>query len=120
MLKYTELKRQQIGDVELVIEYAPSNVDPRRAGITKTGEDIEEIVKKIDSGVYSWFSVYVKVLFNGYEVTSKSLGCRLYENPLDCIPDIGYLIDKAIEDANFVIDQWKTDLNLLSCSEKYT
>jgi len=61
-------------------------------------DDIEDIIDKIERGVYDWFMLRVRLMVDEYEVASEYLGGCLYENPKDVITDgtADDLIDTAM------------------------
>jgi vacuolar-type H+-ATPase subunit E/Vma4 len=61
-------------------------------------ENIEDIIDKIERGVYDWFMLRVRLMVDEYEVASEYLGGCLYENPKDVIIDgtADDLIDTAM------------------------
>ena len=60
--------------------------------------DLAEILEGIDSGLYEWFQLRVRVFLNHEEVGQSSLGGLLYAQPYDVFTDgtLGGLIEEAL------------------------
>jgi hypothetical protein len=50
-------------------------------------DDVAEIIRKIDLGIYDWFMLRTRVMFDGLEVASEYLGGCLYEDPREVMTD---------------------------------
>jgi len=67
--------------------------------------DIKDICNKIDSGVYDWFMLRVRVLVEGLELGSAYLGGCLYEDAREVLTDgtADDIIDEALRGAKLTV-----------------
>lgn len=65
-------------------------------------DDVNEICRKIDAGIYEWFMVRVRAMIDDVELGSAYLGGCLYERREDLLEDtmLEDLIDEATFQAN--------------------
>ena len=61
--------------------------DPVEFCFDDTCYDLDEIRRKIDSCVYDWFMLRVRVLVEGLELGNAYLGGCLYEDARECLTD---------------------------------
>jgi len=63
--------------------------------------DIKEMEDKVNNGTLDWFFVRVRVMVEGLEMGSSSLGGMLYEDPKECLTDgtVEDLIYEALAEA---------------------
>ena len=77
--------------------------------------DIADIERKINSGVYDWFMLRVRVLVDGHELGSAYLGGCLYEDSREVLTD-GVAEDQilmALEEARRAVGPLRARLDLL-------
>jgi hypothetical protein len=64
--------------------------------------DIEELCRKIDNGVYSWFVARVEAYKHGILLGTDYLGGCLYDSPMQFVKEDSYysdMVDNAISEA---------------------
>ena len=49
--------------------------------------DVDEIIRKIDRGIYDWFMLRVRVMFEDLELASEYLGGCCYEDAKEVLTD---------------------------------
>ena len=49
--------------------------------------DVDEIIRKIDRGIYDWFMLRVRVMFDDLELASEYLGGCCYEDAKEVLTD---------------------------------
>ena len=64
-------------------------------------DDIDEIHRKINNGIYQWFFIRVQVMKSGNELGFSSIGGLLYEDPMEVMTDGTYAdcLDEAMREA---------------------
>jgi hypothetical protein len=86
MRHYDTLKEEQRGPFKVIVDKTWEDIHPSHC-FDDSVTDIKELCDKIDRGVYDWFMLRVRVLFDGHELGSHYLGGCLYENPEDVLTD---------------------------------
>jgi len=86
MRHYTELARFEREGFDIIVDKTWED-DPVSICFDDTCHDIKEIERKIDSGVYDWFMLRVRVLVDGLELGSHYLGGCLYEDAGEVLTD---------------------------------
>ena len=86
MRHYTELARFEREGFDIIVDKTWED-DPVSICFDDTCWDIKDIERKIDSGVYDWFMLRVRVLVEGLELGSSYLGGMLYEDARECLTD---------------------------------
>jgi hypothetical protein len=71
---------------EVIVDKSWEDMHPRDL-FDDTCYDIKEICKKIDRCDLDWFMLRARVLLNGYELGSSSVGGFLYENAREVLED---------------------------------
>jgi hypothetical protein len=86
MRHYTELARFERDGFDIIVDRTWED-DPVSICFDDTCWDIKDIERKIDSGVYDWFMLRVRVLVDGLELGSHYLGGCLYEDAGEVLTD---------------------------------
>ena len=84
----------------IVVDKSYEDVHPRDL-FDDTQFDIAEICHQIEGGLLDWFMLRVRVLVEGHEIGSASVGGCLYENASEVLADgtAEDLIDEALREA---------------------
>ena len=87
-----------------------------------TVSDIQEICDKIDRGVYDWFMLRVRVMFEGHVLGTGHLGGCLYEDPKDVLTDgiVEDILWEAMNEAKSEARKLSTKLFLLTIANSHT
>ena len=104
MRHYTELARFERDGFDIILDKTWED-DPVAFCFDDTCWDIKDIERKIDSGVYDWFMLRVRVLVEGLELGSAYLGGMLYEDARECLSDgtADDIIDEALRGAKLAV-----------------
>lgn len=104
MSYWEKLHEEKAEGFEIVLSITPEDLDPADL-FDPSFDDIEEIYRKINNGVYVWFCARVKAYKHGIELSAEYLGGLLYEDPREFITDGGFedLKYQAIEEAKKAI-----------------
>jgi hypothetical protein len=86
MRHYTELARFEREGFDIIVDKTWEDIYVGDC-FDDTCYDIKDICNKIDSGVYDWFMLRVRVLVEGLELGSSYLGGMLYEDARECLSD---------------------------------
>jgi hypothetical protein len=86
MRHYTELARFERDGFDIIVDKTWED-DPVSLCFDDTQYDIAEICNQIDSGVFDWFMLRVRVMVDGLELGSHYLGGCLYEDARECLTD---------------------------------
>ena len=86
MRDYTELARYERGGFDIIVDKTWEDIYVSDL-FDDTCYDIKDICNKIDSGVYDWFMLRVRVLVDGLELGSHYLGGCLYEDAGEVLTD---------------------------------
>jgi hypothetical protein len=84
MRYYDHLATYQREGFEVIVDKTYEDLNPSDLF---EAEDVPEICRKIDQGVYDWFMLRVRALVDGHELGSAYLGGMLYEDPSECLTD---------------------------------
>jgi hypothetical protein len=97
---YDELATYERDGFTVVVDKTYEEMHPRDS-FDDSFDDIDEICKDIDRGHLEWFMLRVRVLVEGHELASETLGGCLYEDPREILTDgcAEDLIDRAMTDA---------------------
>jgi len=100
MRRYDELARFEREGFDIIVDKTWEDMYVADC-FDDTCHDIAEICNKIDSGVYDWFMLRVRVLVEGLELGSAYLGGCLYEDAREVLTDgmAEELIAEAIKEA---------------------
>jgi hypothetical protein len=104
MRHYTELARFERDGFDIILDKTWED-DPVAFCFDDTCWDIKDIERKIDSGVYDWFMLRVRVLVEGLELGSAYLGGCLYEDAREVLTDgtADDIIDEALRGAKLAV-----------------
>ena len=83
---YDHLATYERDGFEIIVDRTWEDLDPKDL-FDDSVMDIKEIYSKIDRGIYEWFMLRVRALFEGHELGSAYLGGMLYENARECLTD---------------------------------
>jgi hypothetical protein len=84
MRHYDELATYQREGFEIIVDKTWEDIHPDQLF---EREDVAEICAKIDQGVYDWFMLRVRVMFEGHELGSHYLGGCCYEDAREVLKD---------------------------------
>ena len=84
--------------------------------------DIKELCDKIDRGVYDWFMLRVRVMFEGLERGANYLGGCLYENANEVLSDgtAEDLIGEAMKEAKIRVVRLKDQFAMMADTDAET
>jgi hypothetical protein len=84
--------------------------------------DIKELCDKIDRGVYDWFMLRVRVMFEGLELGANYLGGCLYENANEVLSDgtAEDLIGEAMKEAKIRVVRLKDQFAMMADADAET
>lgn len=86
MRYYDQLAVFERNGFDVIVDKTYEDMHPRDS-FDDSCHDIDEICKEIDRGYLDWFTLRVRVLFDGLELGSAYLGGCLYENPNEILSD---------------------------------
>ena len=86
MRHWDELARLEREGFDIIVDRTYEDLHPRDC-FDDTCYDIKDICNKIDSGVYDWFMLRVRVLVDGLELGNHYLGGCLYEDAREVLTD---------------------------------
>ena len=86
MKHYETINNESVEGFDIVASIGYEDIHPADC-FDDTVDDIDEICRKIDNGIYTWFVLRVEALKNGVVLGTSYLGGNLYENPNDVITD---------------------------------
>jgi hypothetical protein len=111
MEHYIELARYERNGFDIVVDMTGEYMHPNES-FDGSVHDINEICRKIDEGFYDWFVLRARVLLDGYEFGSFSIGGMLYENPADTLTDgtAEDCIQEALAEAKVAVKKLRTRL----------
>ena len=98
MRHWDTLDRRIHKGFDIVIDTSYEDIHPRDLFDTEC-DDVDEICRKIDAGIYDWFMVRVRAMVDGIEMSSSYLGGCLYESRSDFLKEedmVSDLIDEAV------------------------
>ena len=104
MRHYTELARFERDGFDIILDKTWEDIYVGDC-FDDTCWDIKDICNKIDSGVYDWFMLRVRVLVEGLELGSAYLGGCLYEDAREVLTDgtADDIIDEALRGAKLAV-----------------
>jgi len=79
-MNYEHISTESVEGFEIRFSVAPEDTDPRGCF---DHEFADEIVQKINDGVYDWFIARVSVYRDGVELAAEHLGGCCYEQATD-------------------------------------
>ena len=112
---YTELARLEREGFDVIVDKTWEE-DPVSICFDDSCWDIEDIERKINSGVYDWFMLRVRALVDGHELGSSYLGGCLYEDSREVLTD-GTAEDQilmALEEARTAVGSLRARLDKLA------
>lgn len=86
MRYYDQLAVFERNGFDVIVDKTYEDMHPRDS-FDDSCHDIDEICKEIDRGYLDWFTLRVRVLFDGLELGSAYLGGCLYENASEILSD---------------------------------
>lgn len=97
---YNVLQEFERDGFQVIVDTCTEDTHPQD-WFDDTCHDLQEMVRKIDQGVYDWFELRVRVKAVGVELGSAHLGGCLYGNRSDVLADgvAEDLIQEALEQA---------------------
>jgi len=107
MRQYEIIHTEDTQGFHIVVSVTPEDVHPRDL-FDYEKEELQELCRKIDDGIYVYFAVRVDAYKNGILLGSDFLGACLYESCSDFIKESGYysdMVDEAVKDANRALEQ---------------
>lgn len=107
---YTELTRYTRPDgFEVIVDVTDEDMHPE---MSFEESDVKEICDKIDRGIYEWFMLRVRVLFDSHEMGSHYLGGCCYEDSREVLTDgtADDCINEALEEARKAVGTLKEKL----------
>ena len=81
---YDELATYERDGFTIIVDKTYEDLHPRDCF---EADDIDEICRKIDNGIYDWFMLRVRVMVEGLELGSSYLGGCLYADPKEVLTD---------------------------------
>ncbi len=90
----------------IVTSITSEDLDPRDH-FDDEPEELEEMCRKIDQGLLTWFVVRVQAFKHGVLLGDDYLGGNLYEDPTDFITDCSSyddMVHQAIAEATYKIE----------------
>ena len=84
---------------DIVIDTSYEDIHPSEL-FDDTVDDVNEICRKIDQGIYDWFMVRVRAMVDGFELSSSYLGGCLYEDRKDFLAELA-MVDDLVDEAVF-------------------
>jgi hypothetical protein len=86
MRYYDQLAVFERNGFDVIVDKTYEELNPRDL-FDDAVSDIDEIIKDIDRGHLDWFTLRVRVLFEGLELGSAYLGGCLYVDPNEILTD---------------------------------
>ena len=114
MTYYEELTRFSRDDgFDVIVDMTHEDIHPRDCFDV---DDVAEICRKIDQGIYEWFRLRVRVLFEGHEFGSAHLGACCYEDAKETLKDgtADDMIAEAVAEARRAVGALKERLALFA------
>jgi hypothetical protein len=121
MRHYEQLAVFERNGFDVIVDKTYEDMHPRDS-FDDSCHDIDEICDKIDRGVYDWFMLRVRVLFDGLELGSAYLGGCLYENANEILSDgtAEDFIAEAMKEAKQRVSHLKGQFVMLADREAET
>jgi hypothetical protein len=100
MQYYDELAQYEREGFSIIVDKTCEDMHPRDS-FDDSCHNIDEICEKIDNGTYEWFSLRVRVLVEGLELSREHICGCLYYDAREVLTDgtAEDLIDSAMTDA---------------------
>jgi len=100
MQHYDHLATYEREGFDIIVDKTYEDMHPRDT-FDDSCHNIDEICEKIDNGTYEWFSLRVRVLVEGLELSREHVGGCLYYDSREVLTDgtAEDLIDSAMTDA---------------------
>lgn len=110
MRQFTEITKYQRQGFDVVVDQTYEDcINP-----SDVFEDVDvaEVCRKIDAGIYDWFMLRVRVMFEGHEFGSAYLGGCCYEDSREVLTDgtAEDLIEQALSEAKEEVSQMSQKL----------
>lgn len=86
MRYYDELARYEREGFTVIVDKTWEDIDPR-GQFDWSEEELDQLVKDIDTGKTEWFMLRVRAFVDGNELGSAYLGGCLYEDPMEVLTD---------------------------------
>ena len=109
MTEWKRIKSERIGSFDVVYETTYETMHPSEC-FDDVAYDIDEIVRKIDSGIDEWFILRASVYLNGICLAKESIGGLLYSDTSEVFTD-GTAADLLFL-ASAKVDKWLDDTGL--------
>jgi len=84
MQYYDTLTKFERNGLTVIVDKTYEDISPRDLF---EESDVDEIIRKIDRGIYDWFMLRVRVMFEDLELASEYLGGCCYENAKEVLTD---------------------------------
>jgi hypothetical protein len=71
-------------------------------------DEMRELCRKIDAGIYSWFAVRVEAYKGGILLGCDYLGGCLYDSPMQFVKESGYyadMVDASVQEAKNALEK---------------
>lgn len=113
MNPYQTLQEFERAGFVVTVETAPEHTHPGDV-FDDSCQDIQDMVRKIDYGVYDWFQLRVRVHVAGVELGRAQLGACLYADRSDVLTDgvAEDLIQEALDQARDTLTKLRDQLPL--------
>jgi hypothetical protein len=106
MRHYETIHTEDTQGFHIVCSVTPEDVHPRDL-FDYEEEELQELCRKIDDGIYVYFAVRVDAYKNGILLGSDFLGACLYESYSGFIEESGYysdMVDNAVKEAKDALE----------------
>ena len=84
MQYYDTLTKFERNGLTVIVDKTYEDISPRDLF---EESDVDEIIRKIDRGIYDWFMLRVRVMFEDLELASEYLGGCCYEDAKEVLTD---------------------------------
>ncbi|CAB5238867.1 hypothetical protein UFOVP230_56 [uncultured Caudovirales phage] len=84
---YETIHEAKINGFDVIASIAPETDFSPSDLFDESVDDIDEINKKINDGIYQWFLLRVQVMKSGKELGACTIGGLLYEDPMEVMID---------------------------------
>ncbi|CAB4195838.1 hypothetical protein UFOVP1640_43 [uncultured Caudovirales phage] len=98
---FETIHKTEIDGFQVIASVAPETDFSPEDLFDDSIDDIDEIHRKINNGIYQWFFIRVQVMKSGKELGCSSIGGLLYEDPMEVMTDGIYAdcLDEAMREA---------------------
>jgi hypothetical protein len=106
MRNYETIHTEDTQGFHIVVSVAPEDFHPRDC-FDYEEEELGEVCRKIDAGLYAWFAVRVEAYKSGILLGTDYLGGCLYDTPMQFVEESEYysdMVDNAVKEAKNALE----------------